>query len=87
LNGGFNFDAQVRRRTIDPEDMFYGHIGAMDGCASALLVADKMQVDAFSSAVRDEVKFPYGAEDAICNMKVIDALFKSAKSNQWEHVV
>lgn len=46
-----------------------------------------LQVDAFSNAVRGEVKLPYGAEDAICNMKVIDALFNSAKSNQWEHVV
>jgi hypothetical protein len=45
-----------------------------------------MKIDAFSSAVRGEVKFPYGVEDAICNTKVIDALGASAKSNQWEHV-
>lgn len=34
-----NFDAKVRRQSIDPEDMFYGHVGAMDVCARALLVA------------------------------------------------
>jgi predicted dehydrogenase len=45
-----------------------------------------LQADAFSSAVCGETKVPYGVEDAICNMKVIDALFRSADSNQWEHV-
>jgi xylose isomerase len=44
-DGGINFDSKVRRQSIDPEDMFYGHIGAMDVCARALLVAEKMLVD------------------------------------------
>jgi len=43
--GGLNFDSKVRRQSIDPQDMFYGHIGAMDVCARALLVADAMQRD------------------------------------------
>ena len=43
--GGINFDAKVRRQSIDPEDMFYGHVGAMDVCARALLVAEKMILD------------------------------------------
>ena len=43
--GGINFDAKVRRQSIDPEDMFYGHVGAMDVCARALLVAEKMIED------------------------------------------
>ena len=28
--GGMNFDAKVRRQSVDPEDLFYGHIGAID---------------------------------------------------------
>ena len=40
--GGVNFDAKVRRQSIDPEDMFYGHIGGMDVTARALLIAEKM---------------------------------------------
>jgi xylose isomerase len=38
-NGGFNFDAKVRRQSIDPSDMFYGHVGGLDLLARALLSA------------------------------------------------
>ena len=43
--GGVNFDSKVRRQSIDPEDMFYGHIGGMDVTARALLIAEKMIAD------------------------------------------
>ena len=43
--GGVNFDSKVRRQSIDPEDMFLGHIGAMDVSARALVIADKMIED------------------------------------------
>ena len=36
-----------------------------------------LQGEAFSRAVRGEIEFPYGVEDAIANMRVIDALFRS----------
>jgi len=35
----------VRRQSIDAEDLFHGHIGGMDVCARALLVAEQMIVD------------------------------------------
>jgi xylose isomerase len=37
--GGFNFDAKVRRQSMDPADLFHGHIGAIDVLARALLAA------------------------------------------------
>ena len=37
--GGFNFDAKLRRQSIDRTDLFHGHIGGMDTLARALLVA------------------------------------------------
>jgi xylose isomerase len=43
--GGFNFDAKLRRQSIDPDDMVLAHAEAMDLCARALLVAEKMIVD------------------------------------------
>lgn len=43
--GGLNFDAKVRRQSIDPADMFHGHIGGMDVAARALLIAEKMLAD------------------------------------------
>ncbi len=44
--GGFNFDAKVRRQSVDPVDMFHGHVGGMDMLARALLGAEKMIEDA-----------------------------------------
>ncbi|CAN7561171.1 xylose isomerase [Acidovorax sp. LjRoot194] len=43
--GGLNFDAKVRRQSLDAEDMFHGHIGGMDVAARALLIAEKMIID------------------------------------------
>jgi len=43
--GGLNFDSKVRRQSIDPEDLFSGHIGGMDVSARALLVAERMLND------------------------------------------
>jgi xylose isomerase len=40
--GGCNFDAKVRRQSIDPADLFYGHIGAIDTLARGLLGAAAM---------------------------------------------
>ncbi|ANO33767.1 xylose isomerase [Vibrio breoganii] len=34
--GGFNFDARLRRPSIDAEDLFQGHIGGMDVMAKSL---------------------------------------------------
>ncbi|HJV59798.1 MAG TPA: xylose isomerase [Albitalea sp.] len=44
-SGGLNFDAKVRRQSIDPVDLFHGHIGGMDVCARALLLAEQMILD------------------------------------------
>ena len=35
-SGGMNFDAKVRRQSVDPEDLFFGHIGAIDNLALAV---------------------------------------------------
>ncbi len=43
--GGTNFDAKVRRQSIEPVDLFYGHVGAMDVCARGLLIAERMISD------------------------------------------
>jgi len=45
-----------------------------------------LQGDAFARAVRGEIPLPYGVEDAVSNMRVVDALFRSEKSGRWEDV-
>ena len=44
----------------------------------------QLQGEAFSRAVRGEIALPYGVDDAIANMRVIDALFRSETSGRWE---
>ena len=43
--GGLNFDAKVRRQSIDVEDLFFAHIGAMDAFARGLKNAAKLIED------------------------------------------
>ncbi len=43
--GGLNFDAHVRRQSIDNVDLFYAHIGAMDAFARGLKIAARMIKD------------------------------------------
>jgi xylose isomerase len=40
--GGFNFDAKLRRQSLDRTDLFHAHIGAIDTLARSLLVAADM---------------------------------------------
>jgi xylose isomerase len=52
--GGLNFDAKVRRQSIDAADLFHGHIGGMDVAARALLAAERMIQDGrLARAVED----------------------------------
>lgn len=43
--GGTNFDAKLRRQSLDPEDLVYAHIGGMDCCARGLKAAAAMLED------------------------------------------
>lgn len=37
--GGFNFDAKIRRQSVDAQDLFHAHIGGVDVLSRALLAA------------------------------------------------
>lgn len=40
--GGFNFDAKLRRPSIDPVDLFHAHLGGMDAYALAFKLARRI---------------------------------------------
>ena len=40
----------------------------------------------FALAILGQQKMPYGIEDAISQMRVLDAIFRSEKSGNWEDV-
>lgn len=53
-DGGFNFDAKVRRQSVDAVDLFHGHIGGVDVIAKALLRAEAIIADGRIDAFRAE---------------------------------
>ncbi|WP_374382316.1 xylose isomerase [Dongia sp.] len=48
--GGLNFDAKIRRQSLDADDLIHGHIGGMDVSARGLLIAERMIKDGTLSA-------------------------------------
>lgn len=55
--GGLNFDAKVRRQSIDPVDLFHAHIGGMDAFARGLKAAARMLKDKpLEKFIRDRYK-------------------------------
>jgi predicted dehydrogenase len=66
--------------------------GSQLGDASARLetfeVVDQytLQGDLFARAIREGTALPYPLEDAVANMRVIDAIFRAGRSGRWEEV-
>lgn len=52
--GGTNFDAKLRRQSLDAEDLLVAHIGGMDACARGLKAAAKMIEEGTLSSFVDE---------------------------------
>ena len=74
-------DRPTRLFIDDSGDLFGGGI-----TTETFPVCDQytLQGDAFSKAVLDGTEVPVPVEDAIRNMAVIEAIFNSANSGQWE---
>ncbi|AXR08062.1 xylose isomerase [Salinimonas sediminis] len=53
-SGGFNFDTKLRRQSMDPADLFHGHIGGMDTCALGLKKAAQMLENDFIAQTREQ---------------------------------
>jgi xylose isomerase len=52
--GGTNFDAKIRRQSLEPEDLVLAHLGAMDVCAAGLKAAARMLEDGRLERLRAE---------------------------------
>jgi xylose isomerase len=59
--GGFNFDAKLRRASIDPEDLFIAHIGGMDAYALAFRIARRILAE---KRLEEFVRSRYSSFDA-----------------------
>ena len=51
--GGTNFDAKLRRQSLEPADLVAAHVGAMDCCAAGLKAAARMLEDGALEAARE----------------------------------
>ncbi|MGI1663766.1 xylose isomerase [Palleronia sp. KMU-117] len=52
--GGTNFDAKIRRQSLDPADLILAHVGGMDTCARAFKAAAAMLQDGTLERLRTE---------------------------------
>lgn len=58
--GGTNFDAKLRRQSLDPQDLIAAHVGGMDTCARGLKAAARMIED---KALSDPLEKRYAGWD------------------------
>ena len=54
VTGGFNFDAKLRRQSVDPSDLYLAHIGGIDTLARALLAAADIVREGRLKALRED---------------------------------
>jgi xylose isomerase len=52
--GGFNFDAKLRRQSVDPADLYLAHIGGIDTISRALLAAADIVTDGALNRLKQE---------------------------------
>ena len=53
-DGGFNFDAKIRRQSVDVEDLLHAHVGGIDTMARALLIAERITLDGALDAALEQ---------------------------------
>jgi len=88
--GGLNFDCKVRRESVDIEDMFIAHIGAMDTFARGLInavkiaekgVLPKLISERYSSWDSDLGK---QIETGSCDFETLEKFISSKKPEEQE---
>ena len=66
-SGGTNFDAKLRRQSMDPQDLLIAHVGGMDTCARGFKAAAAMLADgALSAPMAERYAGWYGPLGTAC---------------------
>lgn len=68
-SGGTNFDAKLRRQSLDPDDLLAAHVGGMDCCARGLKAAAAMLDD---NALEAPLQARYAQWDSDHGRKLLD---------------
>ncbi len=75
--GGTNFDAKLRRQSIDADDLVAGHIGGMDTCARGFKAAAAIIADGrFDGALKDRyADWDKDVNQAMLKDQSLDSIF------------
>lgn len=84
--GRLEVEIPVNAPEHSPTRMFYETESGIETIIIETCHQYQIECDLFSKAILDGKPLPTPPEDAIANMKVIDALFRSEKSGVWETV-
>ena len=79
-SGGLNFDAKVRRSSVDPTDLFYAHIGGMDAFAKGLLIAHKIMED---KVLSNFIKERYSSHNSGIGKQIMAGEVGLEEVEQW----
>ncbi len=80
--GGFNFDAKLRRQSIDTPDLFHAHVGGMDTIARALVVANALIED---DTLRSFVAERYAGWSTGTGRAILDG--ESTLAELWQQTI
>ena len=98
--GGTNFDAKLRRQSLDPQDLLIAHVGGMDVCARGLKAAARMIEDkALSGPLAERyagwqhedaqkaLKGGYSLEEVAAWAETLDPQPRSGRQEALENIV
>jgi len=71
-----------------PTRLFVQGMQMNEGTWHSFPVSDQyqLQAESFGRVIRNKEKLTWGIDDAITNMRILDALFKSGKNGRFEKV-
>jgi predicted dehydrogenase len=72
--------------TDRPARIWHEHDGVVEEIQFELCNHYTLQGDRFSLAILNDTPVPTPVDDAVANMRVIDAVFQSAKSGEWVYI-
>ncbi len=84
--GRFEIEIPFNAPEDRPTNVYYENSEGIEAITIDTCHQYQIECDLFSKAILEGTQVPMPAEDAIANMKVIDALFRSEKSGTWESV-
>jgi xylose isomerase len=82
--GGTNFDAKLRRQSLDPADLIASHVGGMDICARGFKAAHAMLADGALEGPRDARYAGWNGADHLAKGKTLQDIATFAENRKLD---